>query len=473
MSDANTPPGHSGSSVIGAHLDVATERLHAGDFAASIEAIKSAKSLEPKNIYVLAFEKQAEELIELERGGTLTDEQRTDIFDSIPSIVEKAIELSRTSSGVTNIATLGRPVQDFVKQSQEKAAALEWLKNQYFQHAHEYVRKGQYQNALAEVRRVYIIDSANAVAKELEKQIEQLAEIQGDPTQSQRMRVQTFSQGVAEAHPRVATGPAPVFDPAPAAAEHQAHTPDANRQAAKRAAKPAPTNPPRKSYSSQIIILLILIALGAVIMYFTMKTKANHPRTIDTLAPAAPAEEFIGAPTQAADQNVEYSTSGTDTTKAPELNPAPQDDQPKDEPTKLEERPGPKKKSGPNAAPAQVEAQPVKFTEPPPEPTQAIPDTATSVPFVAVEKEARIIRRAGVKLSHQLVDLGVSGRIVIRVQIDKTGKPVQTVTLQSTNDLLIEPVIQAVMESEYSPAEVTTGPIASWLNIPFNIKPMH
>ena len=46
-------------------------------------------------------------------------------------------------------------------------------------------------------------------------------------------------------------------------------------------------------------------------------------------------------------------------------------------------------------------------------------------------------------------------------------KPVQSVTLKSTNDLLIQPVIDAVMSSQYAPAEMTTGPVASWLTIPF------
>jgi tetratricopeptide (TPR) repeat protein len=200
MSESTTPHNRSGSSGIGDYLDLASTRLQRGEFALAVEAIRSAKSLEPKNIYVLAFEKQTEELRDLQANGTLTDEQRTDIFDSIPSILEKALELSRTSSGVTDLSALGRPVQDFTKQSQERTAALEWLKNQYFQHAHEYVRKGEYQHALAEVRRVYIIDSSNAVAKELEKQIDQLAQMQSDPSASGRSRALSQAQASVPSH---------------------------------------------------------------------------------------------------------------------------------------------------------------------------------------------------------------------------------------------------------------------------------
>jgi hypothetical protein len=33
--------------------------------------------------------------------------------------------------------------------------------------------------------------------------------------------------------------------------------------------------------------------------------------------------------------------------------------------------------------------------------------------------------------------------------------------------MLIQPVVDAVMASQYAPAEMTTGPVASWLTIPF------
>jgi hypothetical protein len=94
-------------------------------------------------------------------------------------------------------------------------------------------------------------------------------------------------------------------------------------------------------------------------------------------------------------------------------------------------------------------------------------DTATPAPFVAIEKPARIIRLEKPMISTQGFLTGIEGQIVVQVRIDPTGKPVQTVTLKSTNDLLIQPVTDAVMASQYAPAEMTTGPVASWLTIPF------
>jgi len=110
--------------------------------------------------------------------------------------------------------------------------------------------------------------------------------------------------------------------------------------------------------------------------------------------------------------------------------------------------------------------------QPQPAPKESPPsakneDTASQVPFVAIEKEARIIRLEKPKISNERFLGGVTGQVVVQVRIDATGKPVQTVTLKSTNDMLIQPVIDAIMASQFAPAEMTTGPVASWLTIPF------
>ena len=60
----------------------------------------------------------------------------------------------------------------------QKEAALEKLKSQYFQRSDDYVEKKEYQRALEEIRRIYIIEPGSVVAKEYEKKIEQLAALQ-------------------------------------------------------------------------------------------------------------------------------------------------------------------------------------------------------------------------------------------------------------------------------------------------------
>ena len=161
------------SSQLEQHLTEAQTRAEKGDYASAVKAVAEAKTLAPKNIYVLAFEKQVELLSALAAAKSLTDEQRTDILESIPSIIERALESSLSPGAPAGIPAL-KSGGDATKEKKEKAAALEWLKNQYFQHAHEYIRKGEYQNALAEIRRVYIIDPSNSIARDFEKKFEAL-----------------------------------------------------------------------------------------------------------------------------------------------------------------------------------------------------------------------------------------------------------------------------------------------------------
>jgi tetratricopeptide (TPR) repeat protein len=499
------PENMKGSSGIGGYLDLANERLHQGEFAGAIEAIRSAKSLEPKNIYVLAFEKQTEELLELQQGGTLTDEQRTDIFDSIPSIVEKALELSRTSSGVTDISALGKQLQDFARQSEEKAAALEWLKNQYFQHAHEYVRKGEYQNALAEIRRIFIIDPANTVARDFEKEIGQLAGMQRDPTASGRSPDSTRTvrnvpgrefHGTDDAEDHGASVSVSPGSPAPSAPVVESRK-RASKQAAQ-AADHTPGRKPKRSYASAIIILMILIALGSVGLYFVLRAKSRHPASPETLGPPPPAEEFIAAPTQTSQQNFEVSptlgdsAAGSAQVTQIESTEAPVRPQggntteesrnrsrPRPGPSGNDTPPGDGQEPGDNqeivdlsrgtVIPAFQPSTPPSSAEPEKSPERNAADTSAVLPFVAVEKDATILRLGAVHLTNLMIKLGAEGRVVVRVEIDRTGKPLQTVTLESTNDLLIQPVRDAVMASTFSPAEMTTGPVSSWLTIPFNI----
>ncbi|HTO93918.1 MAG TPA: energy transducer TonB, partial [Bacteroidota bacterium] len=203
-----------------------------------------------------------------------------------------------------------------------------------------------------------------------------------------------------------------------------------------------------------------------------------------TALPPAAAEQFIGAPAEAAEQNFlvtqDDSSSGTpevtDVTVRSEPPPenAPQPERKTPESgtrAKGKTSPAPPARP-PGRSPAQVTQPPVMAAQPQPAQKEPPPpakseDTASQAPFVAIEKEARIIRLEKPKISNDRFLGGVTGQVVVQVRIDATGKPVQTVTLKSTNDMLIQPVIDAIMTSQFAPAEMTTGPVASWLTIPF------
>ncbi len=154
-------------------LQEASSLAGRGKYGAALQRVRSVKSIQPKNIYVLAFERQLEQLLEMTDSGMITEEQRTDILESIPGIVERAIEQPNT-----HVSNMVLPDRRTVQTStEERSAALSWLKNQYFQHAHDYVQKGQFSHALTEIQRVFIIDPNNDTARDFEKQIRKLLDL--------------------------------------------------------------------------------------------------------------------------------------------------------------------------------------------------------------------------------------------------------------------------------------------------------
>ena len=478
------------SSRVESHLAEAQSRAEGGNYTGALAAVREAKALEPKNVYILAFEKQAELLGTLESSQTLTDDAKSDILDSIPSIIEKAVELSRTSSGVTDVTGLGKQVIDFARERQEKAAALEWLKNQYFQHAHEYVRKGEYQHALAEIRRVYIIEADNRVARDFEKQIEQLSQLKTQHATKPHPAILSAPVTHAVITPTLASSTDPESEPLPTLTEEWSSPQQPVREPRGRAIK-ANTAAPKKKSSKFLIVMIILAAvILAVIVYWYYQRNVmlrKNPAEVSTLAPSEE-EQFIGAPSETEVQSFVVSDSSSEPdSDTPQVTQVPSE-QPRKSPGETD-RVADRSAAGTLALPAvtmnenprkQPESQPrgneggaplqATTTAPLVEPApaeQKSPDTVSPAPFVAVEKEARIIKLERPRFSPVAYQRGIEGEIIIQVRVDATGKPVQTVTLRSTNDLLVEPVIDAVMNSQFAPAEMSTGPVASWLTIPF------
>lgn len=478
------------SSPVASHLAEAQSRAEGGNYAGALAAVREAKVLEPKNVYILAFEKQAEQLGTLESSQTLTDEAKSDILDSIPSIIEKALELSHNSSGVTDVTGLGKPVIDFARERQEKAAALEWLKNQYFQHAHEYVRKGEYQHALAEIRRVYIIDADNRVARDFEKQIEQLAQLKMQHATKSHPALTAAPVTHAAILPTIAPSPSPDTEPLPTMTGEWSSPQHPVRESRGRAAKENAPAPKKKASKFLIVIIILAAIILAAIVYWYYKRNVQlhkNPAEVSTLAPSAQ-EQFIGVPSEAEEQTFVVSDSSLDSeTDTPHVTQVPSE-QPKKTPAqadKVADRsaagtlklpPATAKETvqkQPDIQPRSIDgASPLQATTTapsiqPPAAEQKPPDTASSAPFVAFEKEAKILNLERPKFSAATYQRGIEGQVIIQVRVDATGKPVQTVTLRSTNDLLVQPVIDAVMSSQFAPAEMSTGPVASWLTIPF------
>jgi len=200
-------------------------------YVQALTAIRKAKVLDVTNIYILAFERQVEQLNDLTSSGTLTDEQRTDILDSLPGIIEQA---KSTQAPLATPETADAERRSTPEQLEQMRAARQWLKNQYFQRTHEHVKKQEYTRALAELRRVSVIDKDDLFAHGFERKIVQMQELQKQkpPAPAEVPPVSPDMQPVKTE--RVTGGPdqaastpesAETSGPSPAAPESSAETP--------------------------------------------------------------------------------------------------------------------------------------------------------------------------------------------------------------------------------------------------------
>ena len=111
---------------------------------------------------------------EHEEHGHLSADQRKDIIDSLPGIVQNA-----TASEVQPEPSEEAPGQPepAPEQREQVRAGRQWLKNQYLQRAHSHVIKKEYDKALSEIRRVFIIDDRDRFAREFELKVLQMQEL--------------------------------------------------------------------------------------------------------------------------------------------------------------------------------------------------------------------------------------------------------------------------------------------------------
>lgn len=417
----------------------AQAKSEAGQYRDALRIVREAKSLEARNIYILAFEKQVEQLAELSETKLLTEEQRIDIIESLPGIIERAAESS-------NVPASAAPVSDtraeLNREREERAAALEWLKNQYFQHAHDYVRKGEYQHALAEIRRIYIIDPNNTIAKDFEKQIDQL-----------------ISLRKVQATPKTQSAPSAY----PSGGETRPRPDIAKTQ--RPPAAPAVEEKPKKRISPTMIVavVLTLVAIAIAFYYFRAREKMFRPPT--------PVQQDVGSlmltqPNEVPEQSfIITQTEGGATVSAqatPETAPA---------------QAGASAYGSDFAPPTSRTSVPSARQIPPPpqspgEQASGSPASGSSENEGPVE-EARIVRLARPRLPDGVYASGLEGQVVIQVEIDKDGQPVQVKIIRSTNDLLNQSVIDAINNSEFAPRKMSYGPVTSQLTIPFSFRTRH
>lgn len=257
-------------------LQEGEQKANEGSYPVALIPIRKAKALDRKNVYILALERQVEQLNELSGPGQLSEEQRTDILDSLPVLVENALR------NATPLQIPGVPPGDSVETPQEdkeQRAAAQWLKNQYFQRAHAYVTRGEYDLALAEVQRVMVLDKQDRFAGEFELKIMQLLEL--------RRRQPIINR----AGP--GTGRAPLLSGAPASGGPQ---PGGVPGAASQSSSPAENTSRKKTPLVIAAILITIVCVILAIYFFATRDQASKQYVPAVTEPAPEVDEDRYAP---------------------------------------------------------------------------------------------------------------------------------------------------------------------------------
>jgi protein TonB len=90
--------------------------------------------------------------------------------------------------------------------------------------------------------------------------------------------------------------------------------------------------------------------------------------------------------------------------------------------------------------------------------------------FVPVEKEPQIIHQVIPKYPELAQRAGIEGRVIVKIWVDKDGKPHKAVVLKSDAEIFNQPAIDAAMAYRFTPAIMNKGPVAVWVVIPFTFK---
>jgi hypothetical protein len=242
-------------------LGEAKDHANSGAIQEALSAIRKVRGLDPSNVFILAFERQIEQLQEHLASGTLTDDQRKDIIDSLTGIVQNA-----TASDVPpeqRSEEVPGQTEPAPEQREQVRAARQWLKNQYLQRAHSYVLKKEYDKALSEIRRVFIIDDRDRFAREFELKVLQMQEL------SRRKTLVFDESGLENGAVRKPAEPV-VEEPAP-----------------------PPPPPPEKSsgWALRIAIIATIALLAFAFYYFWKREQPQQVKITPVEEQAIPADE--------------------------------------------------------------------------------------------------------------------------------------------------------------------------------------
>ncbi|HUI30042.1 MAG TPA: TonB family protein [Candidatus Acidoferrales bacterium] len=101
-----------------------------------------------------------------------------------------------------------------------------------------------------------------------------------------------------------------------------------------------------------------------------------------------------------------------------------------------------------------------------------VPDSDVPPPeiFKPLERFPEVIRQVTPKYPELAVRIGIEGRVIVKLWVDKEGMPHQASVLKSDAEILNQSAIDAAMATRFTPGIMNKGPVAVWVVIPYAFK---
>lgn len=468
-----------------------------GQYQRAMEMVLEARDRHPQNIFLIAIEKQLDKLLEMKKNDELTNDNVDDALSPLPHLIKRAIDdINNERHGIGETPAQRAAAQ---KEQEASAAAIQRLKSQYFDHAEESMERGDYESALNEIRRVKIIDPANHQAKDLEQRIlfeieklehEPVAAPTEDLPGDQSVPDLDFLE-VVEQTPTLEIGPAPgndlvEFTVIDTAAGGSFKAPPSHSRHLRQGEEPAPK---KKSIPFGFATVALILFVAVIMIVRSLLDSGTPPQSSLPMpeprkmqAGEEPAVSPIGS--QVEDMNVSPPENKIDTKISPPGTrlKAEQVNEPQrrsiEQPTRKQESSRPA--SSTSTSRARPKENSVASQKPPSVAKVADDEPATKPPTPVEKKPAATIvyeeRLPQVKKIEQprfpdaARQLGINGEVIVRVQISTEGKPLQAKIVRSSNVVFNDPVIEAVMKGEYIAGTMSSGPVTTWITIPFRFS---
>jgi len=87
--------------------------------------------------------------------------------------------------------------------------------------------------------------------------------------------------------------------------------------------------------------------------------------------------------------------------------------------------------------------------------------------FTAVEKYPEMVVSAKPDYPEIAKRAGITGKVYVKVLVDKEGRPKKAVVVKSDSELFNQSAVEAAMKSAFTPALQNNHPIAVWIVLPY------